>query len=67
MKSDKTIIVTIDGPAGSGKSSVARRVAEELGFAYLDSGAIYRAVALYLSQKRISSMMLQELKWSSRN
>lgn len=55
MKSGKTIIIAIDGPAGSGKSSVARRVAEELGFAYLDSGAIYRAVSLYLSQKCISS------------
>jgi len=55
MKSGKTIIITIDGPAGSGKSSVARRVAEELGFAYLGSGAIYRAVSLYLSRKCISS------------
>jgi len=48
------IIITIDGPAGSGKSSVAKMVAQRLGFAYLDSGAIYRAVALYLLQKGIS-------------
>lgn len=39
------LIVTIDGPVGSGKSTVARRVAELLGYAYLDSGAMYRAVA----------------------
>jgi len=39
-------VVAIDGPAGSGKSSVARAVAERLGYAFLDSGAMYRAVAL---------------------
>lgn len=40
------MIVTIDGPAGSGKSTVARRLASELGIAYLDTGAMYRAIAL---------------------
>jgi len=40
------VVVAIDGPAGAGKSSVARAVAGELGFTYLDSGAMYRAVAL---------------------
>jgi cytidylate kinase len=40
------MIVAIDGPAGAGKSSVARAVADALGFTYLDSGALYRAVAL---------------------
>lgn len=39
------MIVTIDGPAGSGKSTVAKKVAERLGFHYLDTGAMYRAVA----------------------
>jgi cytidylate kinase len=39
-------VVAIDGPAGAGKSTVARAVARELGFTYLDSGAMYRAVAL---------------------
>ncbi|MDR1083222.1 MAG: (d)CMP kinase [Coriobacteriales bacterium] len=39
------MIIAIDGPAGSGKSTVAKRVARELGFAYLDTGAMYRAVA----------------------
>ena len=39
------LIIAIDGPVGSGKSSVARRVAELLGYTYLDSGAMYRAVA----------------------
>lgn len=40
------MIVTIDGPAGAGKSSAARRLADRLGFAFLDTGAMYRAVAL---------------------
>ena len=40
------MVIAIDGPAGAGKSSVARAVASELGFAYLDSGAMYRSVAL---------------------
>ncbi|HEV3390257.1 MAG TPA: (d)CMP kinase [Solirubrobacteraceae bacterium] len=39
-------VVAIDGPAGAGKSTVARAVARELGFTYLDTGAMYRAVAL---------------------
>jgi cytidylate kinase len=40
------MVVAIDGPAGAGKSTVARAVAERLGFTYLDSGAMYRAVGL---------------------
>ena len=40
------MIVTIDGPAGAGKSTVARALARRLGFHYLDTGAMYRAVAL---------------------
>jgi len=40
------VIVAIDGPAGAGKSTVARATAEALGFTYLDSGAMYRAVGL---------------------
>jgi CMP/dCMP kinase len=40
------MVIAIDGPAGAGKSTVARRVADALGFTYLDSGAMYRCVAL---------------------
>lgn len=43
----KTINITIDGPAGAGKSSIAREVASELGFVYVDTGAFYRAIALF--------------------
>jgi len=42
----RPVVITIDGPAGSGKSTVAARLAERLGAAYLDSGAMYRAVTL---------------------
>lgn len=41
----KTLSVAIDGPAGAGKSTVARRVADSLGYTYVDTGAMYRAVA----------------------
>ena len=40
--------IAIDGPSGAGKSSVARAVAEKLGAMYLDTGAMYRAVGLYM-------------------
>ena len=45
------MVVAIDGPAGAGKSSVARAAARELGFTYLDSGAMYRSVALAALQR----------------
>lgn len=43
--------VAIDGPAGAGKSTVAKRVAKELGFVYVDTGAMYRALAVYFLQQ----------------
>jgi cytidylate kinase len=45
------MVVAIDGPAGAGKSTVARAVARELGFTYLDSGAMYRAVGLAMLER----------------
>ena len=47
------IVVAIDGPAGAGKSTVARAVAERLGFLHVDSGAMYRAVALWALENGI--------------
>jgi cytidylate kinase len=41
------VVVAIDGPAGAGKSSIARRIAARLGFLYIDTGAMYRAVAVW--------------------
>jgi len=50
----KAPIVTIDGPAGSGKSTIAKAVAWRLSFAYLDTGALYRAVAVELRRRHLS-------------
>ena len=44
----KTYSIAIDGPAGAGKSTIARRIAKELGYQYVDTGAIYRTVAYFL-------------------
>ena len=46
------IVIAIDGPAASGKSSVARRVSRRLGFSYLDSGAFYRAITWWVLRRR---------------
>ncbi len=46
-------IITIDGPAGAGKSTLARRLAEKLNWTYLDTGAMYRAVGLSASEKGV--------------
>jgi CMP/dCMP kinase len=51
--SEATRIVAIDGPAGAGKSTVARNVAEALGFAYLDTGAMYRAATWRAMHHRV--------------
>ncbi len=48
------MVIAIDGPAGAGKSTVARAVADEIGFTYLDSGAMYRCVALAALEQRRS-------------
>jgi len=47
------MVIAIDGPAGAGKSTVARALAERLGFTYLDSGAMYRCVALAALERRV--------------
>ncbi len=47
----KGLLITIDGPAGAGKSTIARALAKELGYLYLDTGAMYRAVALAAQRK----------------
>jgi len=47
------LIVAIDGPAGAGKSTVAKRLARELGYTYLDTGAMYRAIAWKVNQESL--------------
>lgn len=49
----KTINIAIDGPAGAGKSSIAKRCAKELGFVYVDTGALYRSVALFAIRNNV--------------
>ena len=43
----QNVVIAIDGPAGAGKSTIARSIADKLGFVYIDTGAMYRAVALW--------------------
>lgn len=56
----KYISVAIDGPAGAGKSSVSKQAAKSLGFVYIDTGAMYRSVALYAIEKGINCKTEQE-------
>ena len=56
------MIVTIDGPAGAGKTTAARLLAENLNFEYLDTGAMYRAVALYILEKKVDVEDEEELR-----
>ncbi len=53
MKKEKKIILAIDGPAGAGKSSAGKLAAKRLGFTYLDTGAMYRAVALAVKESGV--------------
>ena len=50
----KTYSIAIDGPAGAGKSTIARRLAKELGYYYVDTGAIYRTVAYFMDLLGVS-------------
>jgi CMP/dCMP kinase len=46
-------VIAIDGPSGSGKTTIAKLIAQELGYSYLDTGALYRAVAFFLRKQMI--------------
>ena len=48
------IVIAIDGPAGAGKSTIARRVASQLGYTYIDTGAMYRAVAYWALTEKLA-------------
>jgi len=56
------LIITIDGPAGTGKSTVARLLANKLGFSYLDTGALYRVITYQALKKSVSPKDRQSLK-----
>ena len=57
----KNFVIAIDGPAGAGKSTVAKIVAEKLGFLYVDTGAMYRALTLKAMKKNIDFRNKEEL------
>ena len=59
--------IAIDGPAGAGKSTVAKKVAKELSFVYVDTGAMYRAMALYLLRKGVNREDLDEIGEACQN
>ena len=62
----KRVVVAIDGPAGAGKSTVARRVADALGFIYIDSGAMYRAIALWALRTKTPESDMHRLEQLAR-
>ena len=57
-----SVNIAIDGPAGAGKSTIAKAVAKELEFIYVDTGAMYRAMALYLLQQGISPKETEKME-----
>ena len=61
------MIITIDGPAGAGKSSAARALARRLGFDFLDTGAMYRAVALAVLDAEVELSAATTLYVASRS
>ena len=52
---NKTIKIALDGPSGSGKSTLAKYLAKHYGFVYIDTGALYRTIGLFVSEKGIAS------------
>ena len=59
--------IAIDGPAGAGKSTIAKKVAKELSCVYVDTGAMYRAMALYLLRQKISKENTSEIGTTCQN
>ena len=59
--------VAIDGPAGAGKSTIAKLVAKEKGYIYVDTGAMYRAMAVYFLQEGISPQDTEKIRLAAQN
>lgn len=59
--------IAIDGPAGAGKSTIAKLVAKELGYIYVDTGAMYRGMAIYFLQQNIDRKETEKIAMASKN
>mgnify|MGYP001312440770 FL=1 len=61
MKNNIPFVIAIDGPAGSGKGTIAKKISTKLNYHYLDSGAIYRVIAYAAKKKNINTESIEEL------
>ena len=59
--------IAIDGPAGAGKSTIAKKIAKQLGFIYVDTGAMYRAMAIYFLEQGLNASQEEEIKKACEN
>ena len=62
----RLVVVAIDGPAAAGKSTIARRLADRLGFTYIDTGAMYRAVALWARRQNVDAADMHRMEQLAR-
>ncbi|MDD3174251.1 MAG: (d)CMP kinase [Herbinix sp.] len=63
----KNFNLAIDGPAGAGKSTIAKKIAKQLGFIYVDTGAMYRAMALYFLRNKIEASQVDRIEEACKN
>src|SRR5260221_821000 len=62
----RLVVIAIDGPAAAGKSIIARRLADRLGFTYIDTGAMYRAVALWARRQNVDAADMHRMEQLAR-